>query len=357
MKSVLARVPTRLDLSGGTLDIWPLHLALPEPAVTVNVALDVGAEVRVRAKPPGEIGVSLVSRDQGTEVHYETPLDLDAALADGTCPLPLLGRSAAAVGPGGGFTLETNAKSPQGAGLGGSSALLVALVGALHAAVDEPVEPGALLRLAQDVETALLGMPTGYQDYHPPLFGGLLALEGAPGGVVVERLEMPLAELGARLRVVYTGAPHVSGITNWNVVRAYLDGEETTRRALHELARIARTQRTALREGDLDAALGALVEDGAVRRRMAPAVDTPEIGRLDAGVRAAGALGTKICGAGGGGCVMVALPKADDGAVDRWLTANAAEGGSRVLDARLAEGGLEIEDLEGEDPGGADAAS
>lgn len=338
MKSVSTCVPLRLDLSGGTLDIWPVHLALPRPAVTVNAALDLPSEARVESLGAGSPSIRLASSDLAARATYDDPDALRAALAAGTCPLPLLGHAALAAAPEGGYALDTKARSPKGAGLGGSSALLAAVVGALCAWRSERWRLDQIQRLAQDVETALLRTPTGYQDYFPPLYGGVLALEGAPGGVVVEPLPVDRAHLARRLRLLYTGEPHESGLTNWGVVRAYLDGEPRTVSALERLAEISRAQRAAFRAGDLDAALTLMVEDGAVRREMAPGVATPAIERLDREGREAGALGTKICGAGGGGCVMVVLPEdRETGArVDRWI----AGCGVDALPLRLVSEGL-----------------
>ncbi len=344
MRPTRAQVPIRLDLSGGTLDVWPIHLSLPEPAVTVNVALDLPAEAEVTPLPGGRI--ELVSRDRGEQAAFEGPGALARALADGTAPLGLLARAVAAVSPEGGVRLETYARSPVGAGLGGSSALLVAVVGALTGARDEHLDKARLRQLAQDIETATLRHPTGYQDYCSPLWGGLLALEGRPGGLVVEPLSFDPETLASRLRVIYTGAPHASGITNWGVVRAFFDGDEHTVSSLEALARISRRQRDALRAGDLETALQLMVEDGRLRRHMAPDVSTPQIERLDAGAREAGALGTKICGAGGGGCVVVVLGPEAGPAVDARLSELVIAEGVRPLHAALGAEGLHVAALE-----------
>jgi D-glycero-alpha-D-manno-heptose-7-phosphate kinase len=319
---IAVRAPVRIDLAGGTLDIWPLHLILPEPAVTVNAALDLPARATVTRPDAGGVAIRLASRDQGRE---EAHADLDALAAshrDGRSTLPLLAEAVLAVGPRAGLTLTTDAGSPAGAGLGGSSALLCAALAALLAAEGRRLAPMALQALAQDVETRVLRKPTGYQDYLPPLFGGCLAIEGAPGGLQVETLPTDLAALERRLRLVYTGAPHESGLTNWGVVRAYLDGESATIEALHETAAISRAVRAHLRAGDLDAALRLVIADGALRRRMAPGVSTPAIEALDEAARRAGALGTKVLGAGGGGCVLIVLEAGASGAeVDALLQA------------------------------------
>ncbi len=339
MQSVRVRAPVRIDLAGGTLDIWPLHLILPEPAVTVNAALDLPATAELEAHADSSAGIGLVSRDLGTSERHADLDALAASLRAGSCGLPLLAEAVLAVRPRGAFTLTTDAGSPAGAGLGGSSALLCAILAALRAAVDERLPPMELQALAQDVETRVLEKPTGYQDYLPPLFGGCLAIEGAPGGLRVEPLDVGLGALEARLRLVYTGAPHASGITNWGVVRAFLDGEAETVAALEQLAALSRTMRDRLRAGDLDGALALVIQDGVIRRRMAPGVTTPAIEALDEAARRAGALGTKVLGAGGGGCVLVVLVDGDDG---NWVETLLADAGEPIP-LRLAPEGLREE--------------
>jgi len=344
VKATHARAPVRIDLAGGTLDIWPLGLALRQPAVTVNAALDLPVEVRIR--PTTDESITLCSEDLGHEVRYVDLAALQAALGNGSCPLALLGEAVAASDPDGGFTLTTSSPLPAGSGLGGSSALLIALMGALGAARGVHAEPTAIQALAQDVETRLLRTPTGYQDYYPPLLGGCLALCREVGGLAIDRIDMVLGPLQSRLRLAYTGEPHESGITNWGVVRAFLDGEESTIRALESIAEHAARVRDALTAGDLDGALAGMLADGEARRRMAPGVSTPTIEALDEAVRDAGALGSKICGAGGGGCVLILLPDPGDApGVDAAVDAALTVGPWEPLPVRLAPEGLAIEGL------------
>jgi D-glycero-alpha-D-manno-heptose-7-phosphate kinase len=337
-----AHAPLRIDLAGGTLDIWPLHLVLPEPAVTVNAALDLLAGTKVETLAESEPGIRLASQDQGKWVKYD---DLDAlrlAQRRGACPLPLLAEAVLTLEPPGALTLTTESAGPAGGGLGGSSALLCTVLAALQAALGRETDRDRLQRLAQDVETRVLGKPTGYQDYFPPLHGGCLALEGSPGGVRAERMDVDLEALARRLRLVYTGAPHASGITNWGVVRAYLDEEPATVGALGRIAVIARGVREALRAGDLDTALAGVIADGAERRRMAPGVSTKAIEAFDLAMRGAGALGTKVLGAGGGGCVLVVLP--DDATAAARVDEALESDRSKVLPLRLEARGLRMDE-------------
>jgi D-glycero-alpha-D-manno-heptose-7-phosphate kinase len=338
MHAVSGRAPVRVDLAGGTLDIWPIHLTLPAPGVTVNAALDLPVRAEVRPLPGA--AVRLASDDQGFDLSYDDGEALRRALASGHGRDRLLARAAAAVAPEGGYSLRTRATAPAGSGLGGSSALLACAVATLASSAGRPMDFEAVRRLSQDVETAVVAGPTGYQDYYPPLYGGVLALEGRPGGVAVERLPVDVEALSRRVRLVYTGAPHDSGVTNWGAMRAYFDGEPATGSALREIADLSRALRDALRKGDLDAALPLVVAEGAVRRRMAPGIATRTIDALDDAARRAGALGTKVMGAGGGGSVLVCLDgDRDPEGLERALAVE----GCTPLPSRIVSAGLSLD--------------
>ena len=346
MKTVTGRVPVRIDLAGGTLDIWPIHLTLREPGVTVNVAVDVPATVTVERTDGTAVRVEVRGAAGGAPVvsNFATMADVRASFRDGTDSNKLFTRAIEALVPEGGISLSAKASAPQGSGLGGSSALLACAVATLSHAVGRPLEWEAVRRISQDLETWVIRGPTGYQDYYPPLFGGCLALEGRAGGVVVEKLPVNLEALAKRVRLVYTGAPHHSGITNWGAMRAYFDGERQTVECVERIAELSRLVRDAMRRGDLEGALAHVVEEGQVRLRMAPGVATEGIHALDRAVRAAGALGTKVLGAGGGGCVLVVLrdEREPAGLADALRT-----GGATPIAVRLPPEGLVLVAQEG----------
>lgn len=342
-QAVLARCPVRIDLAGGTTDIWPIPLVLPIPPCTLNVALDLPATARIERRTDRQI--VLTSQDQDTRVAYDDRAQLDLALREGSCPLPLLGLAVHHVGdPAHGVSVTTWAQSPKGAGLGGSSALLVALVGGLDHAAGRTRDVEAHRALAQDVETAVVKTPTGFQDYYPPLLGGAVRIERRVGAHTAERMQgVPLDALARRLRIVYTGVPHHSGLTNWGVVRDLFDDVAGTARVLEEIGANAHNAAAALARGDLDATLTAVLRDGDLRCQLAEGVVTPAIQALDAAAREAGALGSKVLGAGGGGCVLLVLPEGDDGAA---VDAAVAASPGTSLPVALTSTGLTVETLE-----------
>ena len=328
MKAVTVSAPARVDLAGGSLDLWPLGL-LVEGALTVNVA--VGLRARAALARDGEKGVGLLSRDLGEGYRWKGGPERG--------PLALLERYVETLRLEEGWRLETQSDVPPGSGLGGSSALSVAVAAALEAAAGRRFDPYGLVALCRDVEAAHLGIPTGVQDFWPALHGGVLAIHYEPGKERVEVLPVDLTALGKRLVVAYSGRSRLSARTNWALVKRFLDGEPQTVRHLHSIAATARAMREALLEKDFDRAGRLLLEEWEERRGLADGVETEEVRRLlSAGIEA-GALGGKACGAGGGGCLAFLVPEGARWKVERALS----EAGARILPAPPSEDGLSVE--------------
>ena len=324
-----AVAPTRIDLAGGTLDIWPIcHLV--EDAVTVNLAIGLHATAVVTPRRDGRLVVR--SADRGRSVTLALPLK-----AAPSGPLSWLVRLAHAWAPETPLTLEARAEAPAGAGLGGSSALGIAVGAALARATGDSPGKDELLRRVQNLETEEIRVPTGNQDYLAALWGGLSAFWHRPEGVTREALPHAAA-LSQRLVLAYTGQPRQSGFSNWDMFKRFVEGERTTVARMGEIARLARAMRHALAAGELDDAGRLLGEEGRLRYRLAPSVATPTLRRIGEAARRAGALGSKVCGAGGGGC-LVAF--AAEGKTDAVAAAIAAAGAS-LLPVSPARRGVAI---------------
>jgi len=116
-----ATAPTRIDLAGGTLDIWPLYLFHPG-AVTVNVAIDRRAHCRIESGLPG---VRIESKDTLRKAEGK---NVAAILGEGALSLAAYILRALQIDTG--VRVVTESKVPAGSGLGGSSALAVAIAAA-----------------------------------------------------------------------------------------------------------------------------------------------------------------------------------------------------------------------------------
>jgi D-glycero-alpha-D-manno-heptose-7-phosphate kinase len=291
-----ASAPARVDLAGGTLDLWPLHV-LHRGSVTVNLAIDRRATCRVRR---AEKGVRLVAPDLAMDVLAESAADLR-----GDARTALVAALVEEIAPDSPIEVEYLSGVPFGSGLGGSSALAVAVAGALCRFTGAPLEGVELVR---DVETRVLGKPAGVQDYYPAFGGALHCLRFETGRTVAERLDVHPSDWEEHLTLFDTGAAHSSGMNNWEVFRRRLEGDAAVTAALDRIAAAAREMANAAHRRDFPAMGRALADEWAARRELAPVVSSPAIERAIAAADHAGAWGGKACGAGGGGCVVFLAP-------------------------------------------------
>ena len=329
---LVAHAPCRVDLAGGTVDIWPLYLFHPG-AVTVNLAVNVLTRCTIRRTP----GRSIVLRSLDT-AREDRFADFDALCGARRFKHPLAGYLVRFFAPEGGLEVETHSESPAGAGISGSSALMIAASAALARYTGRALSPEELRVIAQNIEAQLIRVPTGCQDYYPALYGGVSAIHLDPDGIHRESIAVDPDEMDRRMVLAYTGAPRKSGINNWEVFKAHISGDRKVLKNFDEIVAIARAMHDALAHGDWDEVAGLLRAEWKLRKTNAPGITTPLIEKLIRAAEKQGALAAKVCGAGGGGCVVFL---ADDGAKQRVAEAIRAAGGE-VLPALVARDGLTV---------------
>ncbi|MCU1350600.1 MAG: putative kinase, galactokinase and mevalonate kinase like protein [Acidobacteria bacterium] len=337
MKKVIVRAPVRADLAGGTLDLWPLYLFHPGSR-TVNVAISFYAESEVLETGDGAIEIHLT--DQQYRHRYESMHDLAAD------PKAALIHRAVEHFRLNGIRIITRTDAPRGSGLGGSSALTITLVRALSEIAGRPVEGEELIFTVRDLETRLLGVPAGIQDYYPPVFGGLASLHLGPGTPERKELSLPVAELAKHMLLHYSGVSHFSGTNNWELYKRQIDKDPRVQGGLARIAEDAIEMEKALESGDLPGAGAALSKEWENRKALIDGISTPEIDAAIAAALGAGAWGGKVCGAGGGGCIVFLFPPDRREAIVRALAAVPG----RVLDVAPVQHGMFV------DAGDADTA-
>jgi D-glycero-alpha-D-manno-heptose-7-phosphate kinase len=340
-QGVIARAPCRVDLAGGTMDLWPLYLFHPG-GVVVNIAVQVMTSCHIQPTPGKAI--ELVSRDTGLADRFS---DIQAllgarrykhALAAYLLRFFYAESGYAASEPACGLRIETHSESPAGAGISGSSALMIASTAALARFTGRRLSPEQIRQVAQNVEAQLIKVPTGCQDYYPALYGGVSAVQLDVDGIHRHAIACNADELDRRLVLVYTGAPRKSGINNWEVFKRHIDGDRRIFRNFERIGKIARAMRRAVESADWNETGRLLREEWKLRRSNAPAIATPFIDALISTGRKHGALGAKVCGAGGGGCVVFLTTPETRGRVEQALAA----AGARLLPSAVARQGVRI---------------
>jgi D-glycero-alpha-D-manno-heptose-7-phosphate kinase len=330
MNKVIVRAPVRADFAGGTLDLWPLYLFHPNSR-TVNVAISYYAESEVLQTGNASIEVHLT--DQQYRQRYESLQEM------ANDPKVALVHRALEHFKLTGIRITTRTDAPRGSGLGGSSALAVTLVRALSEIAGAPIEGEDLIFLVRDLETRLLGVPAGIQDYYPPVFGGLGSLHLNPGKPARHPLQVSVPELASHMVLHYTGIAHFSGTNNWELYKRQVEKKKKVQKGLATIAEISVEMERALDGGNFEAAGAALRKEWHARKALIEGISTPEVDAAIAAAEGAGAWGAKVCGAGGGGCVVVLVPSEKREDVVRAL----ATVPGRVLDAAPVAHGMSVE--------------
>ena len=330
--TIIAHASCRVDLAGGTLDIWPLYLFHPG-AVTVNFAVNILARCRIIALPGKRI--RLKSIDTQREEEFA---GLEELCSAGRYKHPLAAQLLRFFSPEGGLEIETNSESPAGAGISGSSALMVATTAALARFTGRKLDREEIRVIAQNVEAQLIKVPTGCQDYYPALYGGVNAIRLDIDGIHREPIAIAPEELDRRFVLTYTGAPRQSGINNWQVFQDHLNGKGKIFKNFECISAIARAMHKALALADWDEVARLLREEWKLRKTNAPKITTPTIEKLIKIATRNGALAAKVCGAGGGGCIIFLTDPESQERVAQTLRSY----GGHVLPARVAREGLTI---------------
>jgi D-glycero-alpha-D-manno-heptose-7-phosphate kinase len=321
--------PTRIDLAGGTIDIWPLYL-FHDQAQTLNVAISLLARATIESRDDSRIAIRSEDTGRSIEVADFRELTLDGDLSLLRWLLHFFRAK--------GLTLTTRAESPAGAGIAGSSALNIAVCGAMSRWTGANYDHETLLRIAMNVEAQAIAVPTGVQDYRPALYGGISAVELGVDTVTRVALEVDPRELERRIVLCYTGAPRNSGTNNWEITKRHIDGDRQVFDCFERIRDTAVRMRQALAREDWDEVGRQVAAEWENRKRLAPGVTTPFIEQLITKAGQAGATAAKVCGAGGGGCMFFYAKPADTDAVRRAV----ADAGGRLLDFKVETEGLRI---------------
>jgi D-glycero-alpha-D-manno-heptose-7-phosphate kinase len=334
---ITAQSPCRVDLAGGTLDIWPLYL-FHANAVTVNFAVDRHTSCELTTRD--DSAIVLRSADQKGEERFSS---LDELLAAKKYKLPLLAWVVRHFRPKTGIELHTNSESPAGAGISGSSALIISIASALNKLTGSGHNIEKIREISQNIEAQIIRVPTGCQDYYPAMYGGVSAIEVTEAGVVRKAIPVDLDDFNSRVVLAYTGKPRNSGINNWEVMKAHINGDKQVHKNFDRIAAIAHAMRGALEKSDWPEVARLIREEWSHRRKNVPGITTELIDRLVEVARKPGAKAAKVCGAGGGGCVFFLVEPGTKEAVTRAVEAE----GAQVLPVSVAPRGVRVRTITG----------
>ncbi len=302
-----ARAPLRISFAGGGTDLSPYvdwH-----GGVVLSTTIDRYAYATLRVCPEKMLHVRSLDMDTSLDLDFDVPPAFDGNL---DLIKGCLRRLHSEPPTQGGLELYLETDAPPGSGLGASSALVVATIGALAQRQGQTLDRYQLARLAWEIERQDVGIPGGLQDQYAASFGGFNLIEfKSATNVIVNPLRIErnlLAELEYNMLLVYTGATRSSD----RIIKAQIDGliekNPSVTDAMNQLKELTIEAKDSLLTGRLDRFALILHEEWLAKKKTSDAVTTPQIEEMYDESRRLGALGGKISGAGGGGFMFLCCP-------------------------------------------------
>lgn len=303
-----SKAPLRIGLAGGGTDVSP-YCDLYGGAV-LNATISLYAHASIGPVDDGTITIAAVDRNETVIMPLAEQLTIDGHLDLAKGVYNHLVRQYGAVPSG--FKLTTSVDAPAGSGLGSSSTLVVAIVGAFAEWLKLPLGEYDIAHTAYVIEREELGMAGGKQDQYSATFGGVNFMEFfADDRVIVNPLPVKkrvLAELSNNLVLYFTSTSRLSSTIIEAQTRNVQNKNEQSIEAMHQLKKQAEMMKEALLKGQVDE-VGPILDFGfRYKKQMAADISNDKLDGIYETALKHGATGGKITGAGGGGFMMFYCP-------------------------------------------------
>jgi D-glycero-alpha-D-manno-heptose-7-phosphate kinase len=303
-----SKAPLRIGLAGGGTDVSP-YSDLFGGAI-LNATVSLYAHATIEPLEENKIIVQAIDRGEVQEFEWSTVLPLDGKL-DLLKGIYNRIQKDYPFGPRG-FRLSTFVDAPAGSGLGTSSTLVVAIIGAFAEMLRRPMGEYDMAHYAYEIERKDLNLAGGKQDQYAATFGGVNFMEFYAGDkVIVNPLRIKqeyLFELENNLLLYYTSTSRESAEIIKKQSKNVTDKKESSIEAMNQLKEQARQMKEALLQGKLHE-IGEILNFGFEQKRlMAEGISNSLIDDIYETAIRAGATGGKISGAGGGGFMIFYCP-------------------------------------------------
>lgn len=303
-----SKAPLRIGLAGGGTDVSP-YSDLYGGAI-LNATLSLYAHATIEPLESNQIILEAIDREETETYEWAAQLPV-------TGKLDLLKgvynriQKDYGIKPGG-FRLSTYVDAPAGSGLGTSSTLVVAIIGAFAEMLRLPLGEYDMAHYAFEIERKDLGLAGGKQDQYAATFGGVNFMEFyGDDKVIVNPLRVKqqhLFELENNLLLYYTSTSRESAEIIKKQSQNVSDHKEKSIEAMHQLKEQAKMMKEALLKGRLNE-FGEILDFGfQQKRKMAEGISNPLMEEIYEAAKKAGATGGKISGAGGGGFMIFYCP-------------------------------------------------
>ena len=317
MEQIEVFSPARVDLAGGTLDIYPIYLFFDNP-FTLNATLSKGVKITIR-KAKGK--TLLKNLNSGLSEYFPSnhnDLSLVSSLLD-------------YLNAGYGFEVEFYSDFPQGSSLGVSSSLLVGVFYGFKRILNLKFSRKEIVDVLKNIEASFMKYPAGLQDYLAPLYGGANAFYFGINGFEREKVNLD-KKLRDSLIFVFTGKSHFSGSPNWELFKGFFDKNKKILEGFEQIYRNSKKIMQSIEKKDIKMFGKLLKEDFLIREKMLTSL-IPQIGLFDVLDSMSAVYGYRLCGAASGGTVVVCVNEEKKNFVVKKIR----EEGYKVFDCKLED--------------------
>jgi len=305
---IRSKAPLRLGLAGGGTDVAPYSELYGGNILNATISMFAWATIEPRTD--GKIILNSLDKQEVYSLQANPQLSIDGKLdlhkgvynrvVKDYADRPLS------------FELTTYVDAPPGSGLGTSSTLVVAILGAFSEWLNLPLGDYDLAHLAFEIERIDLKMAGGKQDQYAATFGGVNFMEfSKEDKVIVNPLrirEKYLDELSHNLILFHTGTSRLSSSIIEQQTKNVMSKNERSLDAMHRLKEQAFMMKEALLRGELDK-IGEILDFGwKNKKNMADGISNPFLDEIYEAAVTNGATGGKVSGAGGGGFIFFYCP-------------------------------------------------
>jgi len=325
MTAYLRKARCRIDISGGTLDLWPLFVDHSEQLCLNQLQIPIFSNIKINFKKSRKFELKIISKDyQKTFSTTDQNLDINKHKKHSLSWLIRICLHFLKKHPQKGqLLIESQTDIPPGSGLGGSSVIGANLYLALlsyfkcYPRITTQLK-WKLLHELKNLETQELEKPAGTQDYLPAFFpqNTLYTYHNDLFQDSLSKLTKKWSKhILERSSLIYTGKPHHSGLNNWDIYKKYYDGHLQTKKALAKIATISQNIHEILKQNncnDFKKLCQLVNKEWSNRLLLSPTVNSKELEQWWEKAKQYGAVARKACGAGGGGCLWVLFKDAKD---------------------------------------------
>ncbi len=305
---IRSRAPLRLGLAGGGTDVSP-YSDIYGGAI-LNTTINLFAYASIIPRNDGKIIINAIDRGEKVEYNATEKLRFNGKLdlLKGIYNRIVKDFTKKKLS----FELITFVDAPAGSGLGSSSTLVTAVVGAFVEWLKIPLGEYDIAQLAYRIERIDLNYAGGKQDQYAATFGGVNFMEFFNNDkVIVNPLRIKssvLNELAYNLVLYYTGTSRLSATIIEKQQNSMKHNDTSSINAMHNTKEIAISIKEAILKADLNS-IGEILHEGwQIKKQLATGISNEQIDKIYEEARKAGALGGKISGAGGGGYMFFYCP-------------------------------------------------